>query len=105
MYAIIQTGGRQFRVEPGMEVELDRLEAAPGTVVTLPESVLLLSDDQGVRVGVPVIAGAAVALEVLEHLRGDKLVVFKMKRRKRYRRKQGHRQELTKVRVKEITIS
>ena len=105
MYAIIQTGGRQFRVEPGMEVELDRLEAAPGTVVTLPQSVLLLSNEQGVTVGAPVVAGAAVEIEVLEHFRGDKIVVFKMKRRKRYRRKQGHRQELTKVRIKEITVS
>ena len=102
MYAIIRTSGKQYRVEPGTVLELDRLEGEPGKILTLDASVLLVSDDQGIKVGTPVVSGVAVDLEVLGHLRGEKLVVFKMKRRKRNRRKNGHRQELTRVRVKEI---
>jgi len=103
MYAIIMACGRQYRVETGMVLDLDRMTAEPGTVVPLNDQVLLYSDDAGTKIGTPVVAGSTVELEVLEHRRGTKIVVFKMKRRKRYRRKQGHRQELTRVRVKSIT--
>lgn len=102
MYAIVQTCGRQYKVEPGTVLELDRMEAEPGSVVNL-DNVLLVRDDSGLAIGKPVVAGAKVALEVLEHLRGEKITVFKMKRRKRYRRTQGHRQELTRVKVTGIT--
>ncbi len=101
MYAIVQACGRQYKVEPGMVLEMDRLAAEPGSKVTL-DQVLLVRDDQGLAVGVPVVPNARVAVEVLEHFRGDKIVVFKMRRRKRYRRTQGHRQELTRVKVTEI---
>jgi large subunit ribosomal protein L21 len=85
-----------------MVMEVDRLEAEPGAVVTL-DQVLLMRDDNGLAVGAPVVAGATVAIEVVEHLRGEKITVFKMKRRKRYRRTQGHRQELTRVKVTAIS--
>lgn len=102
MYAVIQASGAQYRVEPGMTLELDRLPGAVGDTVTLAENVLLLSTDDGLQIGTPVVAGAAVDLEIVEHFRGRKIVVFKMKRRKRHRRKHGHRQELTRVAVKDI---
>lgn len=104
MYAIILAGGKQVRVEQGTVLDVDRLDAAPGSVVTLNDKVLLVSDAGGVKVGKPVLAGTKVELEVVSHLRGDKIVVFKMKRRKRYRRTHGHRQELTRVKVKEISV-
>lgn len=104
MYAIIETGGRQLRVEPGMVVDVNRMPANPGETVTLDDSVKLLNHDGELTVGTPTVANASVELEVLEHLRGRKVTVFKMKRRKRYRRKKGHRQELTRVSVKDISV-
>ena len=103
MYAIIMVGGKQFRVEQGTVLDIDRLDAEPGSVVT-NDQVLMFNDDSGVKVGKPTLAGAKVELEVVAHLRGDKIVVFKMKRRKRYRRTHGHRQELTRVKVKELFV-
>jgi large subunit ribosomal protein L21 len=105
MYAIISMQGHQFRVEPGTVMDVDRLAGEPGDTVTLADNVLAAQDDKGLKTGTPTIPGANVELEILEHLRAKKITVFKMKRRKRYRRKQGHRQELTKVRVKGITLS
>lgn len=104
MYAIMKACGRQYKVEPGMTLDLDRLSADPGDTVVLDDAVLMLNNDGDIRIGDPVVAGAKVELEVDEHLRGNKLIVFKMKRRKRYRRKKGHRQELTRVTVKTITL-
>ena len=104
MYAIISTSGRQYRVEQGTVLELDRIQAEAGDTLTLEDSVLLVNNGEEVTVGSPVVPDAKVELEVIEHIRGKKLIVFKMKRRKRYRRKQGHRQELTRVAVKEITL-
>lgn len=104
MYAIIKTGGSQFKVEPGMEFELNRLAGEPGDVLTLDEDVLMLKSDSETHMGTPTVSGASVDLEIVDHLRGKKIVVFKMKRRKRSRRKQGHRQELTRVRVKDIRL-
>ena len=103
MYAIMMASGKQFRVEPGTVLDLDRMEVEPGTTVVCTDKVLLVHDDNGIKVGAPTVPGATVELEVVGHLRGDKIVVFKMKRRKRYRRTQGHRQELTRVKVKSIT--
>ena len=104
MYAIINAGGTQFKVQPGMEFEINRLDGAPGDTLTLDDQVLMVKTDAETLVGSPAVANAAVDLEILEHFRGKKIVVFKMKRRKRYRRKQGHRQELTRVRVKDIRL-
>ena len=102
MYAIIKTSGKQYKVDPGTEIEINRIAEEPGATVTLDDAVLLISDDDKLTVGTPTVAGATVTPEVVEHLRGPKLIAFKMKRRKRSRVKKGHRQDLTKVVVKAI---
>ncbi len=101
MYAIIKTSGKQYKVEPGQDFEIDRIAGEAGAAVDFNE-VLLISNDQDTKFGTPTIAGAAVKAEIKEHFRGPKLIVFKMKRRKRSRCKNGHRQEMTRVTVKEI---
>lgn len=103
MYAIIRTGGRQFRVEPGQTIRLPSLSVEPGESVTF-EDVLLGADGDQIKVGAPVVSGAAVQAEVVRHGRGEKIIIFKHKRRKNYRRKQGHRQGFTEVRVNEINL-
>jgi len=102
MYAIISLAGQQFRVEPGTVIQTNRLEAEPGATLTLADSVLLVKDESGLRTGTPTVAGARVEIEVLKHLRGPKLIVFKMKRRKDYRKKNGHRAQFTEVEVKQV---
>ena len=102
MYAIIKTSGKQYKVEVGTVLELDRMAAEVGSTIELKENVLMIGDGDKVQIGQPLVEGASVTLEVKEHTRGPKLIVFKMKRRKRYRVKKGHRQELTKVEVKDI---
>ncbi len=103
MYAIFRAKGKQFRAEPDATLRLPTLEAEPGDRLTF-EEVLLASADGDVRVGTPSVDGASVAVEVLRHGKGEKIVVFKMKRRKNYRRKQGHRQGFTEVRIVEIDL-
>lgn len=103
MYAIIRTGGHQYRVAPGDTIEVERLEAETGSQVELGE-VLMLSNDDGVQVGTPLVEGAKVVATVLRQGKGPKLVVFKYKPKKRYRRKTGHRQNLTMLSIKEINI-
>ncbi len=102
-YAIIRTGGKQFRVEPGMTLRIPSLVGEAGGAVEFNE-VLLGSDGDSVRTGVPTLAGAKVTGEIVKHGRGDKIIVFKFKRRKNYARKQGHRQGFTEVRIKDITL-
>lgn len=104
MYAIINASGSQHRIEPGMEFDLNRLQGEPGQTITLDQDVLMLKTDASTYVGDPVVKDAAVDLEIVGHFRGKKVIVFKMKHRKRYRRKQGHRQELTRVRVAGIRL-
>ncbi len=104
MYAIIKASGKQYKVEPGKKLELDRMAGEPGEVIDLTE-VLFYSNDGQVMIGDPVISGACVKAEVIEHYRGPKLVVFKMKRRKRSRVKKGHRQEMTRLKVTEIVVA
>ena len=102
-YAIIRTGGKQFRVEPGQRIRIPSLEAEPGAKVTF-EDVLLGSADGNVRVGGPTLAGAKVTGEIVRHGKDDKIVVFKFKRRKNYAKKQGHRQKYTEVKIADITL-
>ncbi len=104
MYAIIRTGGKQFRAEPGRKIRIPSLDADVGETVTF-EEVLLASGDDGVQLGAPTVAGAAVTAEVVGHGRGEKIIVFKWKRRKNYRRKQGHRQGYTEVRIADVSLS
>jgi len=101
MYAIIQAKGKQFRAEPDATLRLPTLDAAPGDRISFDE-VLLAQRDGELIVGRPALAGASVAAEVVRHGKEDKIVVYKMKRRKGYRRKQGHRQKFTEVRVVSI---
>src|SRR6478736_4336489 len=100
MFAVIRTGGKQYRVAPNDIIEIERVAGEPGDIITLGE-VLLLGGDSP-KTGSPTIAGALVAAEVMEQSRGDKIIVFKKKRRKNYRRKKGHRQDLTLLRITEI---
>jgi large subunit ribosomal protein L21 len=103
MYAIFRTGGKQFRAEPGMSLRIPSLDVDPGNTVTF-EDVLLGATDNGVQVGLPLVAGATVTAEVVGHGKGDKIIVFKHKRRKNYRRKQGHRQKYTEIRINEVQL-
>ncbi|MFO8183889.1 MAG: 50S ribosomal protein L21 [Candidatus Aegiribacteria sp.] len=101
MYAIVETGGLQFRVEPGMKLNVPRLASDEGESVNL-ERVLLLEDGDDVQVGSPLVEGASVKAEVLEHGRGGKITVYKRKRRKGYERTRGHRQDYTRIEIKSI---
>lgn len=101
MYAVFENGGKQYRVKSGDVLDLDRLEIPETGKITF-DKVLLVGEGESVKVGTPVLSGAQVSAELVRHLRGDKIRVFKMKRRKGYRRTQGHRQELTRVKILEI---
>jgi len=101
VYAIIESGGKQRRVTPGALVTLERVEGEAGSQVEL-SNVLLVGDGEEVKVGKPYLEGARVISEIVRQARGPKITVFKFKRRKRYRRTQGHRQAQTTVRIKEI---
>ncbi len=101
MFAVIRTGGKQYRVAPNDIIEIERIAGEPGDIVELSEVLLLGGGDGGPKTGSP-ISGASVAAEVVEQMRGEKIIVFKKKRRKNYRRKKGHRQLLTMLRITEI---
>ena len=101
MYAVIKTGGKQYRVEPSDKLRVDKLSGEPGEMVDIKD-VLIVGEGDKTQVGVPVLAGASVKLEVLEQTRNEKIVVFKKKRRQNYRRTHGHKQQVTVVRVAEI---
>jgi large subunit ribosomal protein L21 len=98
MFAIIRTGGKQYKVAEHDIIAVERLNAEPGAEITLQE-VLMIGGADGVTVGAPLVDGATVAAEVVDQTRGPKLIVFKKKRRKNYRRKNGHRQDLTVLRI------
>lgn len=102
-YAIIRTGGKQFRVEPGRTYKIPSLEGDAGTDVKFDE-VLLGSDGDTVRTGAPTLRGARVTGEIVRHGRDPKIVVFKHKRRKNYARKRGHRQGFTEVKINDIKL-
>lgn len=102
-YAIIRTGGKQFRVEPGRTYRIPSLVGEEGGDVEFND-ILLGSDGKNVRTGVPTLSGAKVTGSIVRHGKGDKIVVFKFKRRKNYARKQGHRQGFTEVRINDITL-
>jgi large subunit ribosomal protein L21 len=102
-YAVISDRGKQYTVRPGERVRLDRNAAEPGSKVVFDQVLLYGGGDEGVKSGTPSIAGARVEGTVLAHGRGKKLIVFKIRRRKGYRRKQGHRQDYTDVRIDSVT--
>ena len=101
MYVIVEIQGQQFKVESGKKLFVHRLAADQGAAVEF-DKVLLVDNDGEVKVGAPVVDGAKVVCEVLSHVKGDKVIVFKKKRRKGYRKRNGHRQSFTEVLIKEI---
>lgn len=101
MFAVIKTGGKQYKVAKDDVIRVEKLDAEAGASVDLKE-VLLVGDDKGQTVGVPLVDGASVAATVLEQMRDRKILIFKKKRRQNYRRKNGHRQHLTVLRIDEI---
>ncbi len=103
MYAVIETGGKQYRVEVGTELEVELLEVAPGDAITL-DRVLLVADGDTAEIGRPLVQNASVAAEVVRQTRGEKLINFKYRPKARRRVKKGHRQELTVLRISDIVL-
>jgi large subunit ribosomal protein L21 len=103
MYAVLETGSKQYRVAAGDRLEIERLETEAGKSFTF-DRVLMINNDGKLTIGSPTVAKASVVADVVEHIRGEKKVAFKMKRRKGYHRTVGHRQELTVVQIKEIKV-
>jgi large subunit ribosomal protein L21 len=103
LFAIVQTGGKQYRVAPGDVLRVERLPGERGDEVLI-EQVLLVADGDSIQVGQPLVAGARVVSEILRQGKAKKIIVFKKKRRKKYRRKQGHRQLYTALQIKEIVV-
>jgi len=103
MYAVLETGSKQYRVAAGDTVEIERLETEAGKPFTF-DRVLLVNQDGKVTVGSPTVANVSVEADVVEHIRGEKKLTFKMKRRKGYHKSIGHRQELTVVKIKAIKV-
>lgn len=104
MYAIIETGGKQYPVSPGQRIRVEKLDGEVGGEIEL-DRVLLVSDDDDVKIGTPHVEGAKVMTKIVSHGRGKKLIVFKFRRRTNYRRKQGHRQAYTCLEVTDIVRS
>ena len=102
MYAVVKTGGKQYKVASGDVIRVEKLEADAGATIEL-DQVLMVGDETKVTVGVPIVAGAKVAAEVLEQAKGPKVITFNKRRRKNSRRTRGHRQQLTVLRVTGIT--
>lgn len=103
-YAIIETGGKQLRVEPGRFYDVERLPIKVDETISL-DQVLLVQDGDEVSVGQPLVAGATVNATAMQHLRGRKIIVYKMRPKKKTRKKQGHRQELTRLMINSISLN
>lgn len=101
MYAVVKTGGKQYRVVPGEKLKVEQLAADVGTEVVL-DQVLLVGEGEGVRLGQPTVSGVTVKATVVAHGRGEKVKIFKMRRRKHYQKHQGHRQNFTELRIDTI---
>ena len=98
MYAVIKTGGKQYRVTPGEKLKIEQIPADIGSEIVL-DQILMVSDGEAVTVGTPLVSGATVKATVVSHGRGDKVQIFKMRRRKHYRKSQGHRQNYTEIEI------
>ena len=101
MYAVVKTGGKQYRVTPGLKFKVEQLAADIGSEIVL-DQVLMLADGDSVTVGAPLVAGASVTAKVLSQGRGKKVTIFKMRRRKHYQKHQGHRQNYTELEIQSI---
>jgi large subunit ribosomal protein L21 len=104
MYAIVETGGKQYRVTPGDTVAVERLTGEPGESLDLDRVLLVAGNGDRARIGSPGVEGAVVRAEVVEHIRGEKIIVFRYKSKVRYRRKTGHRQSLTRLKITDILL-
>ncbi|MDE3009477.1 MAG: 50S ribosomal protein L21 [Pseudomonadota bacterium] len=104
MYAVIKTGGKQYRVSPGEKLKVELLNAEAGEQIAL-DQVLVVADGENVTIGRPLVAGAKVTATVIAHGRHDKVKIFKMRRRKHYQKHQGHRQHYTEVRIEAISAN
>jgi len=105
MYAVFRTGGKQFRAEPGARLRIPSMDVEPGSSVVFDDILLAGDGEETVQVGTPTLNGASVKAEVIRHGRTDKIIVFKKKKRKGYRKKQGHRQGFTEIRVEEVALA
>ena len=101
MYAVVKTGGKQYRVSAGQKLKVEQIPAEVGAEVTL-DQVLMVGEGESVKVGAPLVAGASVKCTVVSHGRHDKVKIFKMRRRKHYQKRQGHRQNYTELRIETI---
>lgn len=104
MFAVIKTGGKQYKVAKNDVIKVEKLEAEAGADVTL-DQVLIVGDDSSAKIGAPVVEGASVKATVVDQIRDDKVIVFKKRRRHNYRRKNGHRQYLTVLRITDIVAA
>ncbi|HIG40374.1 MAG: 50S ribosomal protein L21 [bacterium] len=102
MYAVIKSGGKQHRVEPGEVLDLEKLDAEAGETISFDE-VMMIGDGEDIKIGTPLVEGGKVTAEVVKHGRGDKITIIKFHRRKHYRRQAGHRQWFTKVKITDIS--
>ena len=102
MYAVIRTGGKQYKVAAGGKLKVETLTAEVGSEIVIND-VLMVADGDNIKIGAPVVAGASVKATVLSHGRGEKVMIFKMRRRKHYRKTQGHRQNYTEIRIDGIS--
>lgn len=105
MYAIVKTGGKQYKVSPGDTIQVEKLEGASGSKVEFND-VLMVADEStsSIQIGKPLLANIKVSGEIIDQTKGDKVIIFKYKRRKGHRKKTGHRQPLTRVKIKEIVV-
>jgi large subunit ribosomal protein L21 len=103
VYAVVETGGKQYKVTPGQTFDVEKLAGEPGQTVEL-DRVLMVSKDDAVTVGQPTVSGAKVVATVVDHVKGEKLIVFKYKNKTRYHKKNGHRQNYTRLAVKDIVV-
>ena len=102
MYAVVKTGGKQYKVAPGEKLKIERIPADVGTEVTLDQVLMIAGEGDTVRLGQPIVSGAAVKATVVSQGRGEKVEIFKMRRRKHYQKHQGHRQNYTELRIDSI---
>ena len=102
MYAVIESGGKQHRVEPGEVLKLEKLAAAEGEIINF-DKVMMIGEGSDIKIGAPYVEGGKVTAEVVSHGRGDKVTIIKMRRRKHYRRQAGHRQSYTQVKITDIS--
>ena len=102
MYAVVKTGGKQYRVAAGEKLRIETISADVGSEVVL-DQVLMLADGDAVKVGTPLVSGASVKATVLAHGRADKVRIFKLRRRKHYQKRQGHRQNYTEIKIDAIS--